>query len=162
MISLMTIKNYRINSKSHLALSKNHITMIMNAYHVSRVLIFLQFKRAVELVKLELITISKLIIVRSSHFILIYKIQIGQVTSLSQKLKNSFNKKPKIHYIRDVLLINHFLLEKNVSNAEMINISFQINLNAKNVTTDNTLTEIYITVLTVRQIIKQILKLLQI
>lgn len=159
---LMTIKNYRINLKSHLALNKSLILMIMNAYHVLRVLIFLQFKKAAELVKLEPIITNKLCIVKKSRSILICKIQIGLVTSLSLRLKNRFNKKLKIHYILNVLQISLFLLVSNVSNAEMTNILSQINLSVKSVTTGNNLTEIYITVLTLRQIIKQILKQLQI
>lgn len=135
--------------------------MILNVFHVQRELTFLWLRKAVELVSLGLFSTKIPIIVKRSHITQIWKIQTGQVKRLIQKLKKSCNNYQKILFMRNVQLINHFQLERNVSNAITMNILTLIKRNAISVIMDKFSIKIFITVRILKTISKQIQKKLQ-
>ena len=162
MTFLKAIKNWSKTIKLLFVKAINLISMILNVFHAQRGLTFPWLKKAVELVSLALFSTKIQIIVKRSHITQILKIQTGQVKKLIQKLKKSCNNYQKILFIRNVQLINHFQLERNVSNAITMNILTLIKRNAISVIMDKFSIKIFITVRILKTISKQIQKKLQI
>lgn len=118
------------------------ISMILNVFHVRRVLCFLSLKKVVELVRLVLSSIKTQIIVKRNHITQISMILTGPVKKLTLKFRNNLNNYQKTHFMKSVLYKCHSQLENNVYNVIMTSILISIKRSAINATMVKHLTKI--------------------
>lgn len=118
------------------------ISMILNVFHVRRVLCSLSLKKVVELVRLVLSSIKTQIIVKRNHITQISMILTGPVKKLTLKFRNNLNNYQKTHFMKSVLYKCHFQLENNVYNVIMTSILISIKRSAINATMVKHLTKI--------------------